>query len=868
MSFAYGIDDGNVGVAQIRTPLEQYKSIKVRSLMLADMGKQMDFGFEVQGAKNDLALGLKYDFSRGLANGMILAKAKASQGTKAAHFFSDLEGKIEYNDVDGILANGFGGSFHFIKDGTTLAAGKVNREVTGQSGRTTVSLKTPFSGYEKLDLELKSDYETNLLMVYERNGVATSLSVDKKGPQEYELTIKTPIAGYEKVLVTYKREGTVAVITISRPGHKMSTITIDSTFDLVAKRGHLMINWEMTQSLRAEVSITYADGQGTFKLKTPSKNWHVVFYHSDDGTTSEMKLNADIDGKKITYSTTRTWVPGLITGQSILITNVPKDFLFLEPNANRKTDYKISYSDDFNTPLEITYKTVNKGATELDFYAKLGITMGEGFDFKGKLSMPNVLLEDVVFALAAKTDRKTSLVITAQYNQINVQLDAKLLANEASITLTTNIPGFDHVQGKTTWMSKGQRTKIDYFFDMNKQRLVEGSLAFDQNPFTRFKFVIKSGETFQEIEIRKKSAGDECTLDITTRGLSNVVFNGKVKRAPTFTTMRASIKGDTYSMGPVDYSAQLAVRYNSGEYGLNAEVAKGTTTAKLRTQLKVAGPMAASGDASLNIPVFGTFDAKMGYNFDAPKKTFDAAITQNGQTYKATGEVQWAPQEANIKIQASAGPGKELTFVGARKGFESMSYVMNVMGNRIAFVSSNTVTTPADFNISAKLEFPLGLNGPTETMELTLISQRTGPDSVAAKGTFTADGSETKFAYDHKEGGKEFNLSITSSGRQLLLKYGKSADGMKLTITEPETGTTEMFENISRGGSPCLIYVAFQDTNKVKHGKVSLQIDLNEKTFEAKAQYKNDWAKLTGKAKVDGNKYDLRLEGKYLKLPT
>ena len=40
---------------------------------------------------------------------------------------SNLEGKIEYKDVDGILSNGFSGLFYFSKDDNVVASGKITR---------------------------------------------------------------------------------------------------------------------------------------------------------------------------------------------------------------------------------------------------------------------------------------------------------------------------------------------------------------------------------------------------------------------------------------------------------------------------------------------------------------------------------------------------------------------------------------------------------------------------------------------------------------------------------------------------------------------------------------------------------------------
>ena len=75
VSVSYEMDlERNMATVHVKTPLKQFQSIKLSSMMMSDMGSQMDFNFETQGENNDWEIGLKYDFRRGFSNGNILAK--------------------------------------------------------------------------------------------------------------------------------------------------------------------------------------------------------------------------------------------------------------------------------------------------------------------------------------------------------------------------------------------------------------------------------------------------------------------------------------------------------------------------------------------------------------------------------------------------------------------------------------------------------------------------------------------------------------------------------------------------------------------------------------------------------------------------
>jgi hypothetical protein len=113
-------------------------------MMMNDVGSLLDFNFENQG-KEKFAFGLKYDFSRGLSNGEILAKMIRNPNNAI-----DLETKLEWNNIDGSVSpKGFDGLFYLNYYGDQLAYAKVERSTPGYGhGHTTLEIRTPIQGYQ------------------------------------------------------------------------------------------------------------------------------------------------------------------------------------------------------------------------------------------------------------------------------------------------------------------------------------------------------------------------------------------------------------------------------------------------------------------------------------------------------------------------------------------------------------------------------------------------------------------------------------------------------------------------------------------------------------------------------------------------
>ena len=109
LEFEYGTTGDGITEMKIRTPLRHLRSVTARSMILSDMGHQRaHFHFETEGEQDCFGFGVDYKFSRGFTNGHINGLLKIPHVPWNSEWIpKQIEGHLDYKDVDGILRNGF-----------------------------------------------------------------------------------------------------------------------------------------------------------------------------------------------------------------------------------------------------------------------------------------------------------------------------------------------------------------------------------------------------------------------------------------------------------------------------------------------------------------------------------------------------------------------------------------------------------------------------------------------------------------------------------------------------------------------------------------------------------------------------------------
>lgn len=532
VSIAFETDEAsNVNTVRVRTPFDQFKSIKVRlpSMMMADMGmQQMDFGFENQGTDNDFAMGIKYDFSRGLSNGLVLLKAMLSSDQR-------YEAKVVYNNVDGDLENGFDASVYARSNEDTIFSAKASSHQNRE-----LELDIQLAVLHPFTFQFKSDFSsTPKLFVAFEQGPGSLMSLDVShdgGSGSYKVQLKTPLAGYEIISATIVTKETRCIVTVFRNKEKISTFTIDVELPMVEPILRLNFKWEATPRLWAEISVRGDPETAEMSLKAPNKNWKASTEYRDDGTTSVYVLNAVIDDDTLSYSSERVWTSGSIVSKSKFLTTL--DFF---ETKQEETSYSIKYSLDFSSPWEIVYESKWNGDVRLALKLNLDVAMYEHIKVEGFFNCPSMPEgRDVHIKISIENEMKPSthiITMVGKFNDKQADLKYTNTGDQLSIELTSNIRGLESIVAVAKLSISKMGGLIDYSLEVRKAKFISGKIAWNFGVLDiRLKVDVQLEDSLlQEVEVKWSwiASGNEISgisLQINTQGFETFGMDAKVVR--------------------------------------------------------------------------------------------------------------------------------------------------------------------------------------------------------------------------------------------------------------------------------------------------------------------------------------------------
>ncbi len=630
LSFAYDYDAQQRALVQIKTPLDDYKSIKIRTIRMADIGNVMDFGFETQGVnQKEFAMGLKYDFSKGLSDGMLLFKLKAPQILD--WMGADIETKLDYSYEEVI--------FYFKKDGSVLASAKLTKQPHEINGDVT----TPIPGYEKINLNLRSDFDSFSVVSVTINGKLASLRVDRVQYNGFDVKIVTPMKGYEDIEVQARYiNNEVLEITVFKEEKKITKLIIDAR---VVDGMKLDVHWEATSSLWAKLSLSYEEGHILMTFKAPNKDWSVSSKYTDDGTVSITVLEVNIDGQILNYSSERVVKEGHITGQSKFFTNM-ESINFMA--KKQETNYELKYSWDFKSPWSFVYKSSDNDQLTLLLDLNLDVEYPTKASLTGLLSYPELWQDDIKIEIELETDGSSTVDINVKYNnkQIKIELRSSALRSDnvdVKANLKSNISGFENLSASVTWLEKNGKAKGEVTLNKDGTKLFQGILALDSEPF-RMKMRLQYGNNFQELEVKLSSpAPYTYKWSVSTDGFFKLNLALLFKTARGMETVEVKLASEgVLGFKPLTLSVKIATKHLDNNYGMTAvfEDKRGGNKAKLEFNAEIQSPTMV--DVKVGAEVMGmSGEATLNFDLESQQKSFFARIAGMGKWYEVDGKAIW-----------------------------------------------------------------------------------------------------------------------------------------------------------------------------------------------------------------------------------
>ena len=640
--------------------------------MSDDPSEKLNFGFETSGEQSDFAFGLMYDFSSGITNGKVRIYVEPSLVIEDAPPPLDLNLALDEHDSE------YSGKLQFSMGGQEI----VSAQTSYRAGHAAAVIKTPVPDYETILLEIESDFASKATLLFELNGVATSVSAVMEDQQHFKIVVKTPVVGYELVTANYDvlPDGKISIV-IERSGVRLTTLLIST--DISATGGKIDIDWKATANIWATIKAQYNAGKGLLNLKTASTRLKVLNIEVDvqqGDPKSTYALIVDYNEHHLDYHSHSIINTGSWEGWSELNTNI--DLIGV---GKRVTTYKIQFSRDLSTPFGIVYKVIQDGNIDIDIDASIDIKLTSGFDLKIYFNIPDLIKTpiDIKAALVGeiagplKSGKFTATYSDGSVVKYSVAVEGKVTDKDFVFVVKTNNPNFSEFKGKVTWATDASnKTKLTLVLMLNSGKFLQASATFDRNPFTRIVISIQKDEaTKQDIDIRwnvKQNDPSRRQLLVTGKGIVESKFEVNFNHNEISTQLDVTVMVNS-RFGAYDGAGSVIVKHGKGIYDLevSAQNNRENRQAKFKAGINLQSPLVAGvtvrgSSLPFNIPAF---QITLDYDLSSDLKTLKGELRVLNLNYLLDAKANWSPASSVINIAVTGGGNRNINFRGERTGF-------------------------------------------------------------------------------------------------------------------------------------------------------------------------------------------------------
>ena len=848
LGFEYGIED-QTAFMRMKTPMDSLRSVSVKSSMLADSGSQLDFDFETEGENNDFNFGLKYDFSQGFSTASVKAKMQHPQLKPA------VEVALDYKNVDGNFENGFEGEFQ-IKRGTDKL---IHLKIDRVPGKTVVKGKVPVPGYEKFKIELTSDYKERIEMSFTTPDKTYSLLALKNGPEDFAFTIKTPQPGYKTVQVDYKKNPSTEErkVIATRDGIKITDLTITPL--MKKPKFGVMVDWKATASIWVKLDFVFHHeddlNQLNFELTTPFEKCKKlrlfiksdVSLKADENENRETKTEVQFDYNELFFTYLET---------TKMVSN--DQGLKYQSNASRKTnikffDYKQSVTEtivEVSSAYDSVKVTSNRKDDDVEVYKvelEFQYKMWKAFQLKVKGSHALLLPQGFHGELKVAVDPGKQIRIMVTANEKSVKIELKKNRDQMMAKMTSNIPGFENLEGKLKTRRDDKKRRHDFSLELNGDRFLTGLLSYDKDPVSKAKFALKVADFVdQQVSIELDSShtgfkiqtkGSHSNLDIEVKWQP---FSGKSM------DVLVTIKGTSYILmyqevditGRLQFELENTAEERIGKLTLTLKESIGGSPMRdwlLKGQLKTLVESSGfSAMAKLTTPFSPESNLELEFGLaDITSRSIDCNLAAKVEVvgvikYQLKSVIIWSIEKANLSLNVE-GNDLKINISAVRDSYKSIEILIDVNGFNIEYRNTNDIRGPKDFNVSAMLKLPIEF---AKTYELT-VSSSSQTNGMKAQAKASWDTKAIMMTYVKESG--DYHLNIETP----FEKYSK------LTLDRTEAGKGHV---TVLGLGPH--EVKLKELVKINHGPAILDLELISSVFIDKMLFKLNEADRTGKFSV------------------
>ena len=703
---------------QLQAPISDWKGVKFAAGYQAD-AKVANFNFESHGDTNDFAFGLQYDFSHYQTAGNLFGKL-------VFPFLNiDYSGKIEYDDVDGNIGNGFNGKFYFEKSGTTFITGKILRK----PGRTDVSVTTPIEGWHAVDLTLVSDWASVITLELKRDGRLSRINVEQENNNSFKLNILTPYPGYEKLDASLEIPSNKPIlIEIIKNKEVMTRIIVDVLVD------HLTaIRWEAPNKTFIDIKISFEkSNEKSLKIKTSFeklKYFQIFIANETIGGTKNTEVKAELNEMFYHYKATTSLSNKHIDSRSITETNIP----YLR-YKKEETEINLAYSLTMDTPITLKFKSIHDGVTTFDVFSSILVNMQNGeleMIYQGDFPLHSGKIDA---KLNIRSDFETKLEVAGKLNSKNFKVKLTQVGGKAEALFKSNIEQFENLQGTASWIVAQGPAKLyglDVIFNYQGMKYIGFKIKFDSKPCSQlFGELDIPGYLKESLEIKLiRMTGPQYSITVAYKGFNNI-----------------------------DLSAQVDLANILLDVLVENKTQNRKWALKVQGDIKNKNPVNIIFELSLETPFTDKFSSKVEFDLQSAKKNAETSFTYGSIHASLVFSILWSIQKSSINLEASC-PSLGLDsfkMSGERDSLKSMKYNILFNEKSVSFELQNNFL-PESFDIGMLISLPI-----PSYSRLSFFGKGNFPAEGQKAGKFELIIADNVISMDYKRNNSDFDLVINT----------------------------------------------------------------------------------------------------------
>ena len=582
----YDMDDTKAHVT-LKTPFQDYRKLSIRS---ANPTKsQYEFSFEADMDSHEASFGLMYEFSME-KGGVVLVR----------YNFDGENGEIGLNLSSPNNLPTLDSQLYFIKGDSNVF--QLTSKVAKDGDWMNLEMKGMYLGASVADVLMRINVAMmdNMDVKLKMGPSEYSAKLSRKGTEDFELVMQTPIPGYESMVLTYQNKGG-QLREIELTKNKKSIMTLTMRPDFSGPTYGIKLDFKLMQiwaRLDCQANVDLQKDLGLkIVLKTSNSDYsNMIFRIRRLSEGNKVNWQIEIRHNDLFYQEnsvgTGCWEMQAGGVDCTVKDEVKTNFPFLE-YASTVSETKIEMKDGFSShDIAYNYKAEDDAgaiiaSSDIKMRAKLFSSLlfkatgqfkqGSWTGMKGKFD------SEIKIAKGATMKQGIKMLVKA-FGQ-NIRLIVKEADGEYKAQINTSIPGYEKLEGLAVVKDKGMETKmVNLKMKKNGGDMIEVKYQRTTDFMTSFdaKIEVISGSVKQALGLEAKKGTDGYVVKLYTQGShsniaaecnSNLEYSNAASGVLTAT---GSIKGDGIFVQGIDYQMGLKASFDkdggSGDNNSNLEL--------------------------------------------------------------------------------------------------------------------------------------------------------------------------------------------------------------------------------------------------------------------------------------------------------